>query len=110
MEDQIQAAKLTRSKSGVLCLISSGITAFFFSIVIASSLGSGSGKRENNLVIGFCGLGLSSALAALSSISNNQKKIAAFTALLVAAQNSASALPSPTIPEYSDLLEDSDNK
>ena len=107
MEDQIERAKNIRSNAGIFCFIFSSLGVLASAYLLLQILYK---NQNNNPYVGFIGLGSSIALGTLGSIATNQKRTAALTALFVAAQNSASQLPIRPVPEYSDLLEDSENK
>ncbi len=110
MEDQINAAENAKSISAEVCQWSGVIfgvlfgLGFFWSEVQKNDLMSLSWwKPVSALVAG-------AAVSAHGSNVINNKRTAELTALLVRSTNSASELPVALSPEYSDLLEDSDNK
>tara|TARA_B100001250_G_scaffold270128_1_gene233138 strand:+ start:1942 stop:2274 length:333 start_codon:yes stop_codon:yes gene_type:complete len=110
MEDQINAAEKARSISAEICQWSGAVfgillgLGFFWSEVQKNDLKSLPWwKPISALVVG----------AAVSGHGSNvvsNKRTAELTALLVRSTNSASELPIANLPEYSDLLEDSDNQ
>ena len=110
MEDQINAAENAKSISAEVCQWSGAIfgvlfgLGFFWSEVQKNDLMSLPWwKPVSALVAG-------AAVSAHGSNVINNKRTAELTALLVRSTNSASELPVALSPEYSDLLEDSDNK
>tara|TARA_Y100001968_G_scaffold265701_1_gene254973 strand:+ start:876 stop:1208 length:333 start_codon:yes stop_codon:yes gene_type:complete len=110
MEDQINAAENAKSISAELCQWSGAIfgvlfgLGFFLSEVQKNELTTLQWwKPVTALVAG-------AAVSAHGSNVKNNKRTAELTALLVRSTNSASELPAAISPEYSDLLEDSDNK
>ena len=110
MEDQINAAENARSISAEICQWSGAIfgiligLGFFWAEVQKKDLSSLAWwKPIATLVAG------ASVSAHGSNVINN-KRTAELTALLVRSTNSASELPIAKSPEYSDLLEDSDNQ
>tara|TARA_B100001029_G_C14933497_1_gene379054 strand:+ start:312 stop:644 length:333 start_codon:yes stop_codon:yes gene_type:complete len=110
MEDQIYAAENAKSFSGEICQWSGVIfgvligLAFFWTEVKKNDLKSLPWwKPISALVAG-------AAVSAHGGNVSNNKRTAELTALLVRATNSASELPIANSPEYSDLLEDSDNQ
>ena len=110
MEDQINAAENAKSISAEICQWSGAIfgvllgLGFFWSEVQKNDLKSIAWwKPISTLVAG-------AAVSAHGSNVVNNKRTAELTALLVRSTNSASELPISQSAEYSDLLEDSDNK
>ena len=110
MEDQINAAEKSTSISGEICKWSGAVfgilfgLGFFLAEVQKDDLKSLPWwKPVSALVAG-------AALSAHGSNVINNKRTSALTALLVRSTNSASELPISKSTEYSDLLEDSDNK
>jgi len=110
MEDQINAAEKAKSISAELCQWSGAIfgvlfgLGFFWAEVQKNDLKSLPWwKPISALVAG-------AAISAHGSNVINNKRTAELTALLVRSTNSASELPIAPSPEYSDLLEDSDNE
>ena len=110
MEDQINAAENAKSFSAEICQWSGAIfgilfgLGFFLAEVQKNDLKSLPWwKPISALVAG-------AALSAHGSNVINNKRTAELTALLVRSTNSASELPMAQSSEYSDLLEDSDNK
>ena len=110
MEDQINAAENARSISAEICQWSGAIFGILFGIGFLLA------EVEKNDLKSITWWKPISALVAGASISAHgtnvasNKKIAELTALLVRTTNSASELPIAMTPEYSDLLEDSDNQ
>ena len=110
MEDQINAAEKAKSISAEICLWSGAVFGILFGIgfflveVQKNDIKSLPWwKPISALVAG-------AALSAHGSNTVNNKRTAELTALLVRSRNSASELPIANSPEYSDLLEDSDNQ
>ena len=110
MEDQINAAENTTSISAEICQWSGVVfgvllgLSFLWAEVQKNDLKSLPWwKPISALVAG-------AALSAHGSNVINNKRTAELTALLVRSTNSASELPMAQSSEYSDLLEDSDNK
>ena len=105
MEEQIKAAKETRSWSGISCKVLACI-GLFGTLIYA--LGSISKDMNKNLFFGILATSLSTSasLGAIGSIAESSKKNKALTELLVESTNSASQLPLSKEIEYSDLNED----
>ena len=110
MEDQINAAEKSTSISAEICQWSGAIfgilfgLGFFLAEVQKNDLKSLPWwKPISSLLAGV-------AISAHGSNVINNKRTAELTALLVRSTNSASELPISQSVEYSDLLEDSDNK
>jgi len=110
MEDQINAAENAKSISAEVCQWSGAVfgvlfgLGFFLTEVQKRDLKSLAWwKPISALVAG-------AAVSAHGSNVINNKRTAELTALLVRSTNSASELPISPSPEYSDLLEDSDNQ
>ena len=110
MEDQINAAEKARSISAEICIWSGAVfgilfgLGFFLAEVQKNDLKSLSWWKPISALV---------AGAAVSAHGTNvisNKRNAELTALLVRSTNSASELPIAMTTEYSDLLEDSDNK
>ena len=110
MEDQINAAENSTSICGEISQWSGAVfgilfgVGFFLAEVQKNDLKSLPWwKPISALVVG-------AAVSAHGSNVVNNKRTAELTALLVRSTNSASELPIANSSEYSDLLEDSDNK
>ena len=110
MEDQINAAEKSTTFSAEICQWSGAVfgvvfgISFFFAEFQKNDLKSLPWwKPVTALVAG-------AAVSAHGSNVVNNKRTAELTALLVRSTNSASELPIARSPEYSDLLEDSDNQ
>ena len=110
MEDQINAAEKAKSISAEVCQWSGAIfgvlfgLGFFWVEVQKNDLKSLPWwKPISALVAG-------AAISAHGSNVINNKRTAESIALLVRSTNSASELPVAPSPEYSDLLEDSENQ
>ena len=110
MEDQINAAENAKSISARICQWSGAVFGILF------GLGFLLAEVEKNDLKSLPWWKPISALVAGAAISAhgsnviNNKRTAELTALLVRSTNSASELPISHSSEYSDLLEDSDNK
>ena len=105
MEEQIIAAKKTRSWSGLSCKVLASI-GLIGTLIYA--FGSNSKDINKGLYLGIIATSLSTSasLGALGSIAESSKKNKALTELLVESTNSASQLPITKEIEYSDLNED----
>ena len=110
MEDQINAAENAKSISAEICQWSGAVfgvlvgLGFFWTEVQKNDLKSLAWwKPISALVAG-------TTVSAHGTNVINNKRTAELTALLVRSTNSASELPIVPLPEYSDLLEDSDNE
>ncbi len=110
MEDQINAAEKSRSIAAEICQWSGagfgvlfGI-GFFFAEVQKNDLKALPWWKPITALIA------GAAVSAHGSNVVNNKRTSKLTALLVRSTNSASELPIAKSPEYSDLLEDSDNQ
>ncbi len=110
MEDQINVAENAKSISAEICLWSGAVfgvlfgIGFFLTEVQKNDLKSLPWwKPISALVAG-------AAVSAHGSNVINNKRTAELISLLVRSTNSASELPISQSSEYSDLLEDSDNK
>ena len=110
MEDQINAAEKAKSISAEVCQWSGAIFGVLF------GLGFFWVEVQKNDFKSLPWWKPISALIAGATVSAhgsnviNNKRTAELTALLVRSTNSASELPIAKVPEYSDLLEDSDNQ
>ena len=110
MEDQINAAENTKSISGEICQWSGAIFGillgfgFVWVEVQRNDLESLPWWKPISVLVA------GAAISAHGSNVINNKRTAQLTALLVRSTNSASELPISPATEYSDLLEDSDNK
>ena len=105
MEEQIKAAKETRSWSGLSCKILASI-GIFGTLIYASGFISKDMSKSLYLGIIATTLSTSASLGALGSIAESSKRNKALTELLVESTNSASQLPLANEIEYSDLNED----
>ena len=105
MEEQIKAAKDTRSWSGLSCKILASLGVFG---TLIYAFGFNSRVLNKSLYLGIIATSLSTSasLGALGSIAESSKKNKALTELLVESTNSASQLPLSKEIEYSDLNED----
>tara|TARA_Y100001968_G_C19323502_1_gene700510 strand:+ start:749 stop:1081 length:333 start_codon:yes stop_codon:yes gene_type:complete len=110
MEDQINVAENAKSISAEFCQWSGAI----FGILFGFGLFLAEAKKNDLTSISWwkpvTALVAGAAVSAHGSNVINNKRTAELTALLVRSTNSASELPSAPAPEYSDLLEDSENE
>ena len=110
MEDQINAAENAKSIPAVACQWSGAIfgvllgLGFFWTEVQNNDLKSLQWWKSISALIS------GAAVSAHGTNVINNKRTAKLTALLVRSTNMASELPISKSPEYSDLLEDSDNQ
>tara|TARA_B100000965_G_scaffold364043_1_gene347400 strand:- start:715 stop:1047 length:333 start_codon:yes stop_codon:yes gene_type:complete len=110
MEDQINAAEKAKSLSAEICQWSGAIFGLLLGLGFLWT------EAQKNDLKSLPWWKPISALVAGASVSahgsnvKNNKRTAELTALLVRSTNSASELPIAPSPEYSDLLEDSDNQ
>ena len=110
MEDQIIAAENAKSIPANICQWSGAVfgvllgLGFFWVEVQKNDLKSLAWWKPISAVL------VGASVSAHGSNVNNNKRTAELTALLVRSTNSASELPIAHSPEYSDLLEDSDNQ
>ncbi len=105
MEEQIKAAKETRSWSGLSCKVLASI-GVFGTLIYAFGFISKDMNKNLYLTLIATSLSTSASLGALGSIAESSKKNKALTELLVESTNSASQLPISNEIEYSDLNED----
>ena len=105
MEEQIKAAKETRSWSGLSCKVLASLGVFG---TLIYAFGFNSKDMNKSLYFGIIAISLSSSasVGALGSIAESSKKNKALIELLVESTNSASQLPVSKEIEYSDLKED----
>ena len=110
MEDQINAAENARSISAEICQWSGAI----FGILIGLGFFWAEVQKKDLISLAWwkpiATLVAGASVSAHGSNVINNKRTAELTALLVRSTNSASELPIAQSPEYSDLLEDSDNQ
>ncbi len=110
MEDQINAAENAKCITAEICQWSGAV----FGVLLG--LGFFVAEFEKNDLKSFLWWKPISALVAGMGVSAHgsnvihSKRTAELTALLVRSTNSASLLPIAKLPEYSDLLEDSENQ
>tara|TARA_Y100001968_G_scaffold258270_1_gene245214 strand:+ start:227 stop:559 length:333 start_codon:yes stop_codon:yes gene_type:complete len=110
MEDQINAAEKAKSISAEICQWSGAVFGILFGLTF---LGTELQKNDLKTLAWWKPISALVAGAAVSAHGSNvlnNKRTAALTALLVRSTNSASELPIVPSPEYSDLLEDTDNQ
>ncbi len=105
MEEQIKAAKETRSWSGLSCKVLASI-GVFGALIYAFGFNSKDMNKSLYLGIVAATLSTSASLGAIGSIAESSKKNKALTELLVESTNSASQIPLSNEIEYSDLNED----
>ena len=110
MEDQINAAENAKSISAEICQWSGAVFGILFGLGFLLT----EVKNENIKIISLwkpiTAFVAGASVSAHGSNVINNKRTAALTALLVRSTNSASELPISQSLEYSDLLEDSENK
>ena len=110
MEDQINSAEKAKSVSAEICQFSGAVfgvllgLGFFWTEVQKNDFKSLPWWKPISALIA------GAAVSAHGTNVINNKRTAELTALLVRSTNSASELPISKTPEYSDLLEDSDNQ
>ena len=110
MEDQITTAENAKSISGEICKWSGAIFGILLGLIFFWAEAQ---KNDLKTLPWWKPITVLIAGAAISAHGNNSiniKRTTELTALLVRSTNSASELPKLATPEYSDLLEDSDNK
>ena len=110
MEDQINAAENAKCVSAEICQWSGAVFGILFGLGFFLTE-----VQKNDLKTlpwwkPISALVAGAAVSAHGSNVINNKKTSELTALLVRSTNSASELPLSQTAEYSDLLEDSDNK
>ena len=110
MEDQIYSAEKAKSISGEICQWSGAVFGILLGV---GFLWAGVQKDDFKSLPWWKPISAFVAGAAVSAHGSNtinNKRTTELIALQVRSTNSASELPISPIPEYSDLLEDSDNK
>ena len=110
MEDQINAAENAKSISGEICQWSGAMFGILFGLSFILFEHPKNDFKSLELWKPISALVAGLAVSAHGSNVINNKRTAELTALLVRSTNSASELPVKLTSEYSDLLEDSDNK
>ena len=110
MEDQIYAAENAKSFSAEICQWSGAVFGILFGLGFFLAEVQKNDLRSILWWKPISALVAGAALSAHGSNVINNKRTAQLTALLVRSTNSASELPISQPSEYSDLLEDSDNK
>tara|TARA_Y100001968_G_C19015398_1_gene552571 strand:- start:115 stop:447 length:333 start_codon:yes stop_codon:yes gene_type:complete len=110
MEDQINAAEKAKSLSAELCQWSGAIFGILFGLGFFWAEFQKNDLKTISWWKPISALVAGAAVSAHGSNVINNKRTSELTALLVRSTNSASELPIPPAPEYSDLLEDSDNQ
>ena len=110
MEDQIIAAENARSISANVCQWSGAIFGILFGMGFLLAEVKKNELNPLTLWKPISALVAGAAVSAHGTNVVNNKRTKELTALLVRSTNSASELPIAITPEYSDLLEDSDNK
>ena len=110
MEDQINAAEHAKSISADICQWSGAIFGILFGLGFFLAEFQKNDLRSLSWWKPISALVAGAAVTAHGSNVNNNKRTAELTALLVRSTNSASELPISQSTEYSDLLEDSENK
>ncbi len=110
MEDQINAAEKAKSISAEVCQWSGAIFGILFGLGFFWAEFQKNDLKSLQWWKPISALVAGAAVSAHGSNVINNKRTAELTALLVRSTNSASELPLAPSPEYSDLLEDSDNQ
>ena len=110
MEDQIIAAENAKSISAEICKWSGAVFGILFGLGFLLAEVQKNDLKSLPWWKPISALVAGAALSAHGSNVINNKRTAELTALLVRSTNSASELPMAQSSEYSDLLEDSDNK
>ncbi len=110
MEDQINAAEKSTSISAEICQWSGALFGILFGIGFFLAEVKKNDLKSLPWWKPITALVAGAAVSAHGSNVVNNKRTAELTALLVRSTNSASELPIAISPEYSDLLEDSDNQ
>ena len=110
MEDQINVAENAKSISAEICQWSGAVFGILFGLGFLLAEVQKNDLKSLPWWKPVSALVAGAALSAHGSNVINNKRTAELTALLVRSTNSASELPMAQSSEYSDLLEDSDNK
>ena len=110
MEDQINAAENAKSISAIICQWSGSVFGILFALGFLFAEVKKNDLKSLPWWKPISALVAGAAISAHGSNVINNKRTAELTALLVRSTNSASELPISHSSEYSDLLEDSDNK
>ena len=110
MEDQINAAENAKSISAEICQWSGAVFGILFGIGFFLTEVQKNDLKSLPWWKPITALIAGAAVSAHGSNVINNKRTAALTALLVRSTNSASELPIAQSSDYSDLLEDSDNR
>ena len=110
MEDQINAAEKSTSISAEICQWSGAVFGILFGIGFFLAEVQKNDLKSLPWWKPFTALVAGAAVSAHGSNVVNNKRTTELTALLVRSTNSASELPVSNSPEYSDLLEDSENE
>ena len=110
MEDQINAAEKAKSISAEVCQWSGAVFGVLFGFGFLLTEVQKNDFKSLPWWKPISALVAGAAVSAHGSNVINNKRTAELTALLVRSTNSASELPIAPSPEYSDLLEDSENQ
>tara|TARA_Y100001968_G_C19325312_1_gene701386 strand:+ start:91 stop:423 length:333 start_codon:yes stop_codon:yes gene_type:complete len=110
MEDQIISAEQSTSIAAEICQWSGAVFGILLGLGFLLTEVKNNELRSVSWWKPISALVAGSAISAHGSNVINNKRTSALTALLVRSTNSASELPLTQSSEYSDLLEDSDNK
>ena len=110
MEDQIISAEQSTSISAEICKWSGPVFGVLLGLGFLLAEVKDNDLRSISWWKPISALVAGAYVSAHGSNVINNKRTAALTALLVRSTNSASELPLKQSPEYSDLLEDSENK
>ena len=110
MEDQITAAENAKSISAEICQWSGAIFGVLFGLGFLFAEFQKNDLKSLPWWKPITAIVVGASVSAHGSNVINNKRTSELTALLVRSTNSASELPIAHSPEYSDLLEDSDNQ
>ena len=110
MEDQINAAENAKSLSAEICQWSGALFGILFGLGFFLTELQKNDLKSLPWWKPISALVAGAAISAHGSNVINNKRTSELTALLVRSTNSASELPLAQLPEYSDLLEDTDNQ
>ena len=110
MEDQINAAEKAKSISAEICQWSGALFGVLFGLGFLLTEVKNNDLKSISWWKPISAFVAGAAVSAHGSNVIDNKRTAALTALLVRSTNSASELPVSKSIEYSDLLEDSENK
>tara|TARA_Y100001968_G_C19379407_1_gene729471 strand:- start:762 stop:1091 length:330 start_codon:yes stop_codon:yes gene_type:complete len=109
MEDQINAAEKAKSIAAEICQWSGAVFGVLFGLGFLFTEVKNKDFKSISWWKPISAFVAGASVSAHGSNVTDNKRTAALTALLVRSTNSASELPISKAPEYSDLLEDSEN-